>query len=100
MPNFEWADVTGIITPETLVAIAIGGILVAAFMWQNLPGARRTTFIGLWAIGAAFLLMMAVGRWADLSKHWESWLGTTVLWTVYVGVAHLCVWKWRKWRTR
>ena len=96
MPSFDWIDVTGIITPETLVAVVIAGVFLAAFLWTTVAHVQTYSIFRIFVSGLAFILVIAAGRWSDLSPHWEAWLGTAVLWCVYIGVAAGSVFTWRR----
>ena len=101
MPDFDLADVLGIISAQTVVAIAIGGLLVAVYLWSTTPRVTTSSLIRVWTIGIAFLAIMGAGRWAALSSHWEAWIGSALLWSLFLGVAQVSIVlsrRYRRWR--
>jgi hypothetical protein len=95
VPDFELADVTGILTPETVVGVAAAGIVLGVFFWRMERRVQVHALWMLWITGITFALVMASSRWAYGSVHWEAWLGTAVLWTIYVGASTATIHIWR-----
>ena len=87
MPDFDLSHVTDIITAQTVVAVLIGGLMLAAFLWSTLPRVVPGTMLRIFFAGLAFLALMGAGRWSALSPHWEAWIGTSVLWGFFLVVA-------------
>ena len=95
MPDFDLADVTGILTPETILAVTGAGVIVGVFLWQMERRVQTHALWMFWLTGISFALVMASGRWAYGSVHWEAWLGAAVLWTIYVGSSTVAIHVWR-----
>ena len=96
MPDFELSHVTDIITAQTVTAVVIGGLLLAIFLWSTVPHVMAGTVMRIYFCGLAFLAIMGAGRWADLSPHWEAWIGTSLLWSLFLGVAWASILLWRR----
>ena len=98
MPDFSFADVLGVITAQTIIAVTFGGLLLAVYLWTVVPRVTAGGVLRTYVVGLAFLALMGAGRWADLSQHWEAWIGAALLWSLFIAVASLAVVLWRRYR--
>jgi hypothetical protein len=86
MADLNLSDAMAIITPETVIPVVIVGAALAVFLWRMPARVYAPTLLALWTVGVAFLAVMGAGRWAEGSNHWSAWVGTSVLWTLFIGV--------------
>jgi hypothetical protein len=94
-PDFDWADVTGIITPETVIPMLVAGLALGFYFWRAPIRVYSPTIFSLWIIGVAFLSVLGAGRWGIGSKHWEAYIGMSVLWTLFIFTGSVAVVLWR-----
>ena len=84
-------DPIRLLTPGTLVSVALAGVFLGWFTWSLTQRVRLSVMFANWVAGFAFLALLAVGRVVDGSDHPAIWFGVLILWTLYIGVGTLAV---------
>ena len=69
--------------------------LIGRILESVSPGGALVVVERVECDGNAFLAM-ASGRWAHGSAHWEAWLGTMALWSVFIATGYLVAVAWRR----
>ena len=100
MIDFTLDNLTAVLTPATVVGVAIAGLVLALFLWCILARVQVANILDILFAGLAFMVFMAASRYLDPVAAWEKWLGAALLWVEYASVAGLSVWTWRRWRGR
>jgi hypothetical protein len=90
-----WDYFASIVTPTTIVAIALVGVAYGVFLWRVCVHVHPLHFVIVWTAGSVFCVCLAASRWVDNFPQWPVWFGAGALWTWFVGWAALSVGTWR-----
>jgi hypothetical protein len=88
------------ITPTTLTTTFVVGVMFAAYLWHAFPRVTSALIATVWLAALTFIICCGVARWADSSPTWETYIGSSVLWTWYCAVTATTVWTWRRVRRK
>ena len=92
--TFEIDDLMRSLNVGTAVAVAIGGVLIGAYLlgrWAMWP--HHVMWI-LAVLGTGWTVMLLAVRVIEASPVWEAYLGAVILWWIYC----LAMWAGLRWR--